>query len=71
MRIFRQIFSFYYDGFRSMTIGKRLWMIIFIKLIIIFVFFRLFFFPDFLDERYKSEQEKADYVTRELINKIP
>jgi len=54
-----------------MTIGKRLWMIIFIKLIIIFVFFRLFFFPDFLDERFKSEQEKADYVTRELINKIP
>jgi len=34
--IFIKIFRFYYDGFRGMTVGKKLWIIILIKL---FVFF--------------------------------
>jgi hypothetical protein len=70
MSLFRQIFWFYYDGFSSMTIGKRLWMIILIKLFKIFAIFRLFFFPDFLDRQFEGEQEKEDYVTREK-NKLP
>mgnify|MGYP002708322178 CR=1 FL=1 len=39
----------YADGFRSMTVGRRLWMIIIIKLAIIFLVFKLFFFPDILE----------------------
>ncbi|MDE7145411.1 MAG: DUF4492 domain-containing protein, partial [Duncaniella sp.] len=45
----QRIFRFYMDGFRSMTIGKKLWILIIIKLIIIFCVFKLFFFPDILD----------------------
>ena len=71
MRFFRCVFRFYADGFRSMTIGKSLWMIILIKLFIIFVIFRLFFFHDFLGDRFKGEDEKADYVAKELIQKLP
>ena len=71
MNIFRYIIRFYYDGFKGMTIGKSLWMIIIIKLIIIFAIFRLFFFPDFLDSRFEGNSQKADYVTEELINKLP
>lgn len=39
--------SMYVDGFRGMTVGKRLWVIILVKLAILFLVFRLFFFPDF------------------------
>ena len=38
---------FYADGFRSMTVGRKLWVIIIIKLIVIFGVLKLFFFPDF------------------------
>jgi len=71
MKVFRKIVLFYYDGFKNMTIGKNLWLIILIKLFIIFVLFRLFFFPDFLDERFDNDKEKSDYVIEELTNKLP
>ena len=32
-----RIFHLYYDGFRTMTLGKTLWTIILIKLAIIFL----------------------------------
>ena len=43
-----RIAGFYIDGFRSMTVGKKLWAIIIIKLILIFLVMKLFFFPDIL-----------------------
>ena len=39
------IWQFYVDGFRSMTLGRTLWLIIAIKLFIMFFILRLFFFP--------------------------
>ena len=41
-----RIFHLYYDGFRTMTLGKTLWAVILIKLAIIFLVLKLFFFPD-------------------------
>lgn len=69
MSIIRKVFKFYYEGFRSMTVGKTLWLIIIIKLFIIFVIFRLFFFPDFLNSKFKSDKDKSDYVTDQLLTK--
>ena len=43
---FSRAFHMYVDGFRSMTVGRRLWAIIIIKLVILFAIFRMFFFPD-------------------------
>lgn len=40
----QKIVRFYWDGFRRMTWGKQLWILIIIKLIIIFGILRLFFF---------------------------
>ncbi len=65
-RAFRNVFYFYYDGFRSMTIGKKLWMIILIKLFIMFFVLRLFFFPDFLGSRFDTDEEKSEYVLDQL-----
>jgi hypothetical protein len=49
-----------------MTVGKRLWVIILIKLFIMFAILKVFFFPDFLGTRFGSDQEKSEYVIDEL-----
>lgn len=61
-------FDLYYDGFRNMTLGKTLWAIILIKLFIIFVILKLFFFPNFLKQHAPAGQE-SDYVGNELVNR--
>jgi len=61
-----RIFYFYYDGFRSMTVGKKLWVIILIKLFIMFVILKLFFFPDILKKNFSSDKERGDYVLDQL-----
>lgn len=67
--IFERIFSFYYDGFRSMTWGRKLWIIILVKLFIMFAILRVFFFQDFLDSRFGSDKEKSEYVIDELTKR--
>jgi hypothetical protein len=64
--ILKKIFYFYYDGFREMTVGRKLWIIILVKLVVIFIVFRIFFFQDFLDSRFDTRQEKSDYVIDDL-----
>jgi hypothetical protein len=64
--VFRNIFRFYVDGFKSMTYGKTLWLIILIKLFIIFAVLRLFFFPDFLKKNFSSDDERSNYVIEQL-----
>jgi len=62
----RNVFRFYYEGFRGMTVGRTLWVIILIKFFVLFVLLRLFFFQDFLGSRFSSEQAKSDYVIDKL-----
>ena len=59
----------YADGFRSMTVGRRLWMIIIIKLAIIFLVFKLFFFPDILEENYPDDEARAQAVCTALTGR--
>lgn len=63
-----QIFHLYYDGFRTMTLGKTLWTIILIKLAIIFLVLKLFFFPDFINTNSKNG-DKAGFVSKEILNR--
>lgn len=62
----RKVFRFYADGFRSMTIGKKLWAIIIIKLIVIFAVLKLFFFPDILGSSYDNDADRARAVRQAL-----
>lgn len=59
------IWQFYAEGFRNMTWGLTLWWLIFLKVIILFLVLRLFFFEPVLSG--KSDEEKMEYVGRELI----
>ena len=62
----RKILRFYVDGFRSMTVGKTLWLIICIKLFIMFAVMKLFFFPDFLKTNFDNDSERSDYIIEQL-----
>ena len=64
----KKIFRFYYDGFRNMTWGRKLWGIILIKLFIMFAILRLFFFPDILKKNFKTDEERSNYVLEHLTN---
>ena len=64
---FYRTFDLYYDGFRSMRLGKTLWAIILIKLFIIFVVLKLFFFRNFLKQH--AEGDEASYVATELTER--
>lgn len=63
-----RIFHLYYDGFRTMTLGKTLWAVILIKLAIIFLVLKLFFFPDFINTNDKNG-DKAGFVSKEILNR--
>lgn len=67
--LFWRIVDFYIDGFRNMTIGRSLWAIIVIKLIIMFAILKLFFFPDILNTTYDNDSDRAQHVRTQLINK--
>ncbi|MDR2681250.1 MAG: DUF4492 domain-containing protein [Tannerella sp.] len=63
-----RIFRFYLEGFRSMDIGRVLWALILIKLFIMFVVLKIFFFPRYLNQ-FDSTSEKENYVSKELIER--
>ncbi len=62
----KKIFQFYYQGFKDMTVGKKLWAIIIIKLIIMFLILKVFFFPNFLKSNFKTDEERSNYVIHQL-----
>lgn len=69
MNLLSRIFRFYLDGFRSMTVGRKLWALIIIKLVIFFLVFKLFLFPDILSRDYDTDEERANAVRENLINR--
>ena len=67
IRLIKKIGNFYVEGFRSMTIGKTLWLIILIKLFVFFVILKLLFFPNFLNRQCSNADEKAAFVGKSLV----
>lgn len=69
-----KVYRFYVDGFRSMTIGRVLWLVILIKLFVIFFVLKLFFFPDVLQQRagktrrrmWRDNSSRAETHTHQL-----
>ena len=64
-----RVFHLYYDGFRSMTVGKTLWLIIAIKLVVFFVIIKFIFFPDFLSTKSDTDEGKTEYVREQLTRR--
>jgi len=70
MNLVKRIIDFYIDGFRNLDkVSIKLWIIIGIKLFIMFAILKLFFFPDFLNSRFNTEEQKSEYVIQSLTKK--
>jgi hypothetical protein len=68
MKLLKKLFSFYFTGFREMpNWGRRVWIIILIKLFIMFAILKLFFFPDFLNKKFDNDKDRSEYVMDQLI----
>lgn len=66
IRSFGDFIRMYVEGFRNMTWGRSLWLIILIKLFILFAILKVFFFPNYLNSRFDTEEEKTEYIIQEL-----
>ena len=59
-----KIVLFYVDGFKNLSsLGKKLWLIIIIKLVVIFVVLKVFFFPT-VDTVVKKQDQTDLYVNQ-------
>lgn len=67
--MFKKIYYFYKDGFSHMTVGKTLWLIVAIKLFIMFAILKTFFFHDFLKTNFANDEQRANHVRQELVTK--
>ena len=48
----------YVDGFKGLGgLGKALWALIAVKLVLMFLVLKLFFFPDFLGTNFDTDTE--------------
>lgn len=66
----KKIVNFYKDGFTNMSLtSKKLWLIVLIKLFIMFAILKVFFFPDILNKKYPTDQERSNHVIEHLITK--
>ena len=61
-----RVFDLYYDGFRQMKLGRTLWAIILIKLFVIFVILKLFFFPNYIKE-HAQKGEESEFVATQIL----
>lgn len=60
-----RIYRFYRDGFSEMTVGKTLWIIILVKLFIMFAVLKTFFFPSVMSQ-FDTATQKSGYMLEQL-----
>ncbi len=53
-----------------MTWGKTLWIIILVKLFVMFFVLKLFFFPNELKSKFDTNEDRSKYVLEKLTTKL-
>ena len=67
-QLLKRVARFYYEGFTEMKLGKTLWLVVLVKLFVMFAVIRLFFMPDVLSQK-APDGDKTDYVSSQIIGK--
>ncbi len=68
MKKILNFFTLYSDGFKNLQpYSKKLWLLIFIKLFVMFAIIKYLFFPNFLDSVASSHEEKSTYIIDQLL----
>lgn len=65
-RMIYRVVDLYVDGFRHLTWGKSLWIVILVKLLIIFAILKIFFFPDYI-ATHRGKNNSADFVGKQVL----
>ncbi len=60
------VFNFYLQGFRAMKLGKTLWLVILIKLFVMFFVLKAFIFNTNFKSIYKDEASQSQFVLENL-----
>ena len=63
--ILQSVWNLYADGIRIMTWGRALWWLIHLKVVILFLVLRMFFFQPVLSG--KTDEQKSEHVGKELM----
>lgn len=67
--VFIRVWRFYAEGFRNMSgWGKQVWIVILLKLFIMFFVLKLFFFPNFLKTNFDTDEQRSEHVLESLTN---
>jgi len=69
MKYIHSIYTFYTEGFKSMRLGKKLWLLIAIKLFILFAVMKWLFFPNFLETHFQNDTQRSHYILEQLTKK--
>lgn len=67
---FYRVYDLYVDGFRRMTLGRVLWAVVIVKLVVVLVVLKLLFFPDFIG-RHAAKGNESEFVARQLTEDRP
>ncbi|MHC3993548.1 DUF4492 domain-containing protein [Thiomicrolovo sp. ZZH C-3] len=62
------LYRFYRDGFSAMRLGRTLWTVVAVKLLILFGVIKVLFFSDTLQNRFDSDEARQEFVSRQLMN---
>jgi len=65
-KFFKSVFYLYYDGFVNMRVGKTLWILIAIKLFVMFAIIKWLFFPNILQENFSTDAQRSQYILQQL-----
>jgi hypothetical protein len=63
---FKSVWRFYADGFAAMRLGRTLWKLVIIKLLVMFGVIKLLFFSDTLHNSFETEEAREAYVIEKL-----
>jgi uncharacterized membrane protein len=67
--LIKKIYLFYYEGFKNMKLGKSLWLLIAIKLFILFAVMKWLFFPNYLETHFQNDTQRSHYILEQLTKK--
>lgn len=67
--VLTRVWRFYEEGFKNMSgWGKQVWIVILLKLFIMFFVLKLFFFPNFLKTNFETDKQRSEHVLENLTN---
>lgn len=68
--LIKKIVKFYIDGFKNMKLGRTLWLIIAIKLFVMFFILKVFFFNHTLDTKFNNDKDKINFIYKNIVKEV-